>query len=277
LLFFLYVVTSFMPLLPPVLILFDTTAVLAGKSLEWQEFARLGECYLPEAILEQLEFMCDRAAEPEVEGKAREFSRFYPTSGWKRTAVQAEHATLKPAPGHTLSKRARLTLTVSSCAYGMALRYPGSLIVLVANDQPLLQKVLDLKINNLCGMPYTALVQWGHTQRRPPVVNHHLQLMRSAANNSDKPGQGTASAARKSVNSSRPIATTRSDKLSARPGGYTAKRQRSNVRLRWLTGWFSSLVSLVIFLVVTATIWHILSPASFNQFWKSLPVIGTPR
>ncbi|MDX2231686.1 MAG: PIN domain-containing protein [Leptolyngbyaceae cyanobacterium bins.349] len=265
-----------MALLPPVLILFDTTALLAGRSLEWQEFARLGECYLPEAVLEQIEFMCDRASEPEVESKAREFSRFYPNSGWKRTGIQAEHPTLKPAPGHALSKRARLALTVSSCAYGMALRYPSSLVVVVANDQPMLQQVLGLQLKNLCGMPYTALIQWVRVQRRPPVINHHLQLMRTVTPNADSAGQRSAPGT-PGVKSAHPRAAPSTHALSTTPGAYTAKRQRSYARSRRWSSLVSSFVSLVILLGAIATIWHILSPASFNQFWRSLPLVGTPR
>lgn len=265
-----------MALIPSVLILFDTTALVTGKSLDWQEFSRLGECYVPAPVLEQMEFMCDRASEPELESTAREFMRFYPTSGWKKTSLQAEHPTLKPAPGHNLSRRARLALEVASGAYGLALRYPERLIVLVANDQPMLQQVMGLKTSNLCGLPMAAFLQWVRSQRRPPVINHHLQLMRASA---AKPGStGNPSATRTSTATSEPrSAALRSETPSVRPGMYTAKRQRAKVRSRQFFSLVSNLVSLVIFLVVIAAIWRFVSPASFTQFWNWLPFVGSPR
>ncbi|MDX2245116.1 MAG: PIN domain-containing protein [Leptolyngbyaceae cyanobacterium bins.302] len=267
-----------MALLPPISIVFDTTALLAGKTLNWQEFSRLGECYVPEAVLEQMQFMCDRASEPETESTAREFSRFYPTSGWKKTSLKAEHPLLKPAPGHNLSKRARLALDVVECCYGLALRYPDRLVVLVANEQPMLQQVMGLQTKNLCGMPVSALLQWVRSQRRPPVVNHHLQLMRSA-----KPGQSSQSSLneagtrRTSTATTRPTSTTAAASTAVRPGMYTAKRQRSSLRSRQFFSLLSNLVSLVILLVVLAAIWRFVSPASFNQFWQNLPILGTQR
>jgi len=218
-----------------------------------------------------MDYLCDRASEPDVESTAREFKRFYANDSWKRTGIQAEHATLKPTPGHTLSKRARLALTVAGCAYGMALRYPDSVIVLITNDQPLLQKVMGLQVNNLCGMPFTALMQWSRSQRRPSVVHHHLQLMRAAGT----PGKASATV--------KPATKSMHGMPSARiadpvaPGTYTAKRQRSQSRSRILSGLFSNLVSLVILVVVIATIWHFVNPASFAQFWKSLPIVGASK
>jgi len=258
-----------MALIPSVLILFDTTALLAGKTLQWQEFTRLGECYVPEAVLEQMYYCCDRASEPDVESTAREFKRFYEGDTWKRTSIQAEHPTLKPAPGHTVSKRARLALTVASCAYGMALRYPDRLVALVTNDQALLQKVMGLKLSNLCAMPYMPLVQWAVTQRRPPVVHHHLQLMRASSNGTAKPQNRAAKAQAASASRSAMPAVT--------PGAYTAKRQRSQSRSRYFMGVLSSIGSLVVLLVVIAIGWNLVSPTSFAQFWNSLPIVGRPR
>lgn len=267
-----------MALIPSVLILFDTTALTAGKSSEWQEFSRLGECYLPEGVLEQMEYLCDRSSEPELESTAREFMRFYPTSGWKKTSLQAEHPTLKPTPGHTLSKRARLSLEVASCAYGLALRYPERLIVLVANDQSLLQQVMSLKIKNLCGLPLPALLQWVRSQRRPPVVNHHLQLLRTSGQPDPSVKRSSTTSTKPVNNASRSAAVTHTDTPAAvRPGMYTAKRQRVKVRSRQFFSLVANLVSLVVFVTILAAFWRFVSPGSFNQFWNRLPIVGSPR
>jgi len=257
-----------MVLLAPILILLDTTALLSGTTRDWRGFSRLGECYVPEVVLEQLEFMSDHAAEPETEAVAREFNQFYPKSGWKKTNTIVEHPTLKPAPGHTLSKRARLTLEVLGCAYGLALRYPTSLVVLVANDQSMLQKVLALHVTNLCGLPVTALQQWHRTQRRPQVVNHHLQLMRSLPGTPSTPVNTRSLSAAKRTAS--PAATV------SRPVAYPAQRRRRSGR-SLLIGLVSNLISLIVLAITVSAVWSVVSPASFKQFWQQLPIVGKPR
>lgn len=263
-----------MALIPSVLILFDTTALLAGKTLDWRSFTQLGECYVPEAVLEQMDYLCDRASEPDVEHTAREFKRFYTDGDWKRTGIQAEHAALKPTPGHTLSKRARLALSVASCVYGMALRYPNSLVVLITNDQPLLQKVMGLQVKNLCGMPFAALMQWARSQRRPSVIHHHLQLMRAVAATSN--GAAPTKLSTHSPAMSR-TASAQATSPGMTPGVYTARRQRSQMRSRYFMGLLSSLGSLIVLMVVIAIVWNLVSPASFAQLWQSLPIGGSPR
>lgn len=261
-----------MALLPSILILFDTTALLAGKTREWQEFSRLGECYVSEGVVEQMQFMHDRASEPDVETTAREFNRFYPTSGWKQTSAIAEHPSLKPAAGHTLSKRARLSLEVLGCAYGLALRYPESLVVLVANDQPMLKQVLGLQTKNLCGLPLAAFIQWHRSQRRPPVVSQHLQQLRS------QPAPIGDLIARKSVASkSGKSPSPRSAVVSPPSVSYGVKRQQQAARSLRISSLLSSLVSVVILLVAVAAVWRVISPASFNQLWQQSPIGGAKK
>jgi hypothetical protein len=171
-----------MALIPPFLIVFDSTALLAGNARDWQDISRLGECFVPMPVLKELRSLCDRAPDPETEAKAREFARFYPNSAWKQANELVEHSSLNPVAGHSLSKRARLSLEVLESAYGLARRHPEALVVLIANDQPMLQRLTPLKTNNLCGIPFTALLQWHRTQRKPESVSKHLQLMRSLTN-----------------------------------------------------------------------------------------------
>jgi len=239
------------------LILLDTTALLTGKTSDWQEFTKLGECYVPELVLEQMNYMCDRASEPEVESVAREFGRFYPDSGWKKTSMKADHPSLKPSPGHTLSKRARLVLDGLGCAYGLALRYPDRLVVLVSGDQAMLQQAFNLETKNLCGIPVPALMQWVRSARRPPVVTQHLQQMRPGA---DGDAHGT-----------RPTSGKR--RGTAPLPSASAQRRLSG---RSLSELFSTLVSLAMFILIIGVIWRFVSPTSFNQFWQNLPVVGKP-
>ncbi len=249
-----------MALIPSVLFLFDTTALLASKTLNWQEFAKLGECYVSASGLEQIEFMCDRASEPETERAAREFMRFYPTSGWKKTSKTAEHPALKPAPGHKLSKRARIVMDALGCAYALALRYPDRLIVVVANEQPLLQQVTGLQTKNLCGLPVPALLQWVRSQRRPPVITHHVQQMRSTQGGNK---------------------TGPSDAVGRYPNadqGWDAPKRRWAIwRSLNTSGIFSTVISWMMLLVLIGVGWRIVNPVSFNQFWQQLPLVGKPK
>ncbi len=262
-----------MAVLTPVLLLFDSPALLKSSSRDWANFRQLGECYVPEGVLEALEFLSSQATEPGDESTAREFLRFYPTQDWKKTNVSADHATLKVAPGHALSKRARLALAVLQCAYGLALRYPDRLVVLVSHDPSVLQKVPPLEKPNLCGLPLTALLQWGRSQRRPTVVSHHLQFVRAASGKAQgTPGSATAQPSRRAT-----PATVRSSAPAtvdwAAPKGRRGQWGWSLKLRRGLT----NLVSLAIFLGAIAVGWRWLHPVSFNQFWNQLPIVGQPK
>lgn len=260
-----------MAILPPVLLLFDSTALLGGCSRDWAEFGQLGECYLPEGVLDAMEFLSSNATERSDESTAKEFLRFYPTQGWKKTTVIGDHATLKVAPGHALSQRARLAIEVLRSAYGLALRYPNSLVILVSQETSVLQKVPPLEKVNLCGLPLTALLQWVRSQRRPQVVSHHLQLMRSASNTPVNSGS-----APKRPGGTGP-ATTRSTAPPAMD--WSAPKARRGLwgwRLQ-LRVWLTNLVSLAVVLVAIAIAWRWISPTSFNQFWNQLPIVGRPK
>lgn len=258
------------PLLPPILLLFDTTALLATKTRDWQEFLQLGECHVPDAVLEQMEYMNDRASEPEVEAIAREFNRFYPNSGWKKTNSLAEHPNLKVAAGHSLSKRARLSLDVLRCAYGLALRYPNSLIVLVANDQSMLKQVLDMQVKNLCGLPLTALVQWNRTQRRPQTVSQHLLNLRTPSDVVGDPIKPRRlRVAPSTARSHHPPASAPAPKVVS----LQADRQRKAAKSLKVSSFVSNLISLGVLVIAIAAVWRVVHPVSFNQLWQQLPLV----
>jgi hypothetical protein len=261
-----------MGLLPSLLIVFDTTALLSGQTRDWLEFSQLGECYLPEAILEEMQSLNDHASDPAIEKVAREFNRFYPTSGWKRTGIRAEHPSLTPAEGHTLSKRSRLALEVLQCAYGMARRHPSCLVVLVANDQPMLQRLLALNTANLCGLPLAAFLLWSRTQRRPAAITHHLQRMRSPTAIA-----GDEVPARK-VGPPPPSPWPPEPEVPAsRPTSYQATRQRRNLRSAQISRLLSSVVTWLVVAIAIAVVWRVVHPSSFQQFWRQLPIVGKQR
>jgi hypothetical protein len=256
-----------MSLLPSFVIVFDTTALLAGKTREWQQFSQLGECLVTEGVLEAMNELCDRAPEPAIEATAREFIRFYPTSGWQVSLAIAEHPSLKPVDGHSLSQRARLSLEVLKGAYGVARRRRDSLVIVVANDQPMLQKIQGLNTKNLCGIPLAALMQWSRTQRRPAAVAHYLQLTRSPET------AATIATSRQTVSSPYSKSTGRLATAPTPVMSRSARKTSARRPAHW-SRLVANGVNLIVFLTVGAIAWRFISPASFNQLWQKVPIFG---
>jgi len=247
--------------LPPFLIVLDLSALIAGNLRDWQTISPVGKCLVPKAVLEEMENLSQTAPEATTEHAAREFVRFFPTSEWQITQSLASHPSLKEAEGHTLSKKARLSLTVAQTVYGLARNHPDALVLLVANDATLVQRLKDLDVTNLCGIPYTALVQWARTQRRPILVTQQLQVMRPESGVVGGATHSPAIANRPAAQSSpSPVADARS-----------ASSRRPPWRLRF-GNLFFNLLNLAIGVVVVAALWRTISPASFNQFWRQLPL-----
>jgi rRNA-processing protein FCF1 len=249
-----------MAALPPFLLVFDISALISSGEREWREFSRIGDCFVPRAVLEEIQHLCDRATETSQEQVAREFSRFFPVGGWKSTLSIATHPALKPAEGHELSKRARLALTVAQTAYGLARNRSDALVVLVANDQGLMQRIRGLGVANLSTIPLVALVQWGRTGRKPPVVTHQLQAMRTTTSTTvpatvGKPPRAVASPPAK------PITT---------PSPAVRRSTRPALRIP-IASIFFNLLTVAMVGAVAALFWHLLFPHSFAKFWNQLP------
>lgn len=253
-----------MAALPPVLILLDISALLAGRTRDWQLFSRVGTCYVPRAVLEEMEFLCNRASEPEVERVAREFSQFYPTSGWQPSVSIATHPSLRPAPGQSLSSKARLSLAVAQTAYGLSRNRSEALVVLVANDQSLIRRLRIIDAPNLCGIPMTALVQWGRTLRRPLVVTNHLQMMRSPVGVVG--GMTTVSPSMRSATVQRAAAAPSKRTVTRRPPAAPHSLRIAQA--------FYNLLTLLLITLLGLGIWRVVQPASFEQFWQQLPIPG---
>lgn len=247
-----------MTVLPPFLLVLDISALIAGRTRDWQEFSHLGECLVPKAVLDEIQFLCDRAPEPTVAATAKEFTRFFPTSGWRVTTSIASHPALQPAEGYALSHKARLALAVAQSVYGLARNRPEGLVVLIANDQGLLQRLRMLNMPNLCGMPLAALVHWVRTQRKPPVVSHQL-LLRSLVGVAQPAAVG------------QPVRTA----VAARPVAVEPK-PRPVRRVPDFSAAIGQLISTVVMAALVAiaglTAWRILQPASFHTWWKQSPL-----
>ncbi len=261
--------------LPNILFLLDLTALLVGKPREWQEFSRLGKCYVPQVVYEEIQALSKVSVERNHEQTAREFYRFFADSNWQLTGAGAVHPSLQPSDGQNLSKRARLTQTVAECAYGFARTSPRRLVVLVSNDQSLLKRIQDLGVANLSGVPVSAMLIWSRSGRRPPIVAQHLQAMRSTtvtANSMTVPRR-VAVAPAPTRTPSRPVRQPQQRLRRVQP-----LYDRPNL-LQQLTTGVSSLVALTIALSIA---WYAIQPRSFNQFLRdrnlpTLPEIPSPN
>jgi hypothetical protein len=168
-----------MAAIPPVMLVMDISTLSSATTREWLEFSRVGTCYIPRVIYEEMRLLFDRSPDPDLERISREFNRFYPHSGWKITDVVGHHPALKTTTSHALTKRARVSLAVAKCAYGLAQEFPQNLVVLVASDRSLLQKVYDMQVDNLCGIPGSGLIQWSRSGQRPIAIIQKIQQMRT--------------------------------------------------------------------------------------------------
>ena len=167
---------------PPVILVFDISALSVSAPSEWREFSRVGSCYVPQVAYEEMKLMFDRSPDPDLERIAKSFNRFYASSGWQITDVNAHHPSLKVGSGQALTRRARVSLAVGRCAYGLSQAFPSSLIILVSRDRSLLQRLYEVPVVNLCGITGESLLQWSRTGQRPIAVSQKFQQFRTAYN-----------------------------------------------------------------------------------------------
>ncbi len=247
--------------LPPVHLLFDLGALLVGKTREWQEFSRIGQCFLPQVVYDEIHALANTEADHPQKKTAKEFLKFLSGSNWQLSRATATHPQLQPVPDQHLGKRSRLALLVSEAAYGTARGSVGRMVVLISNDQASLRRIQELKIPNLSGLPVSAGLIWSRTGRRPAVVIQHMQEMmersRAFATASAPQRFATAVASRPTV----AIAPTRTEpKLRHAP----TPLARPNV----LSQLMSSASSILALAIAVSLVWYLVQPRSFNQFLR---------
>lgn len=267
---------------PPVLLIFDLTALLSCGTRNWQEFSRIGQSFVPKVVLDEIQTLATQGTDPQLEPSAREFDRFYPTSGWNDWDYRQSHPSLRPASGATVSKRARQSLAIAESAIGLAHHQPGDLVVLVTNDQPLLKRINELDLPNLAGVPTAELIQWSRTQRRPLLIN---QKLRSVATSSpplvaQTPLANPAPAARRQPPAPPPPRATGSRSTATRPvAPRPVTPQTSSYRSAHpsaLSQIASGLLALAIAGTLGLVLWRVVQPASFNQFWQRTGLPALP-
>lgn len=165
--------------LPPVLLLIDINVLVTSNLRDWHQYSAVGSCILPQSVADEMHLLFKDAIDPDLERVAKEFHRFQASHQWQSTEIMATHPLLKGPEGRAISKKARLSLAVARCAYGVAKRYPARMVVLATNDQPQIQRIQALQVPNLCCVTGTALQQWSQYGRRPVSVMQHWQQMKA--------------------------------------------------------------------------------------------------
>lgn len=173
--------------IPHILLVFDISALLVGKTQEWQEYIHIGNCYLPQVIYDEIKLISGRTIDPIEEKVAREFNRFWRNSGWIITKAKSTHSLLMPAAESHNSKQARLVVAVAQCAFGLSQEQPDNLVVFVTNNQPLLQRIQALNVKNLCAITSTNLLQWCRTGVRSLIITQKLHEMMKVSTEMPKP------------------------------------------------------------------------------------------
>lgn len=259
---------------PSLIFVFDVSAITAGKTREWQWFSGLGECWLPQTVLDEMEFLCNRAAEPSIESTAREFARFLPGSDWQVTEISDSHPALKPASGQNVSKRARIALSVAQTAYGLSRSFPGTLIVLIANEQSLLRRLQNLGVPTLTGLPVSALLQWHRTGQPPAAFATQLKAMElgTPLPTAASPAAHPASSAASKTTKSPPRKTTSRAQSGARPQSSASRSARSSLLSQLISG----LMALIFLTVGVGLLWKLGQPESFDRTWQKLGLPALP-
>jgi rRNA-processing protein FCF1 len=235
------------------LLVFDSSAILAGRLARWQEWARFGVCVLPQAVLAELERLAREAIEPQEESTARAFLRHQPSLGFAVSAARAWVEEVN-ASGHSL--RARLEQAIAECAYALAQQQPGSLVV-VSNDRPLVGRIQELGVSNLCAISLAELNRWVRQQQRPQAVVRALgRLPRPLL-------PATPLSSRPSARPPSPV----SQGSRGSPLGLTPAGVQKALALVWALAFFSAAGLLA---------WRWLDPKGSEGLWRQLPLSRIP-
>lgn len=288
--------------LPPVILVLDVGVLVTGSQREWQQYPSVGTCVLPQAVVDEMQFLLMHAPDSDLERVAREFNRFQVGQKWQSTELLATHPMLKAQDGHALSKKARLSLAVAKCAYGLAKRYPSRLVVLATNEQPQIQRLQMLQMPNLCGITGVGLRGWSQSGQRPIAVLQHWQQMKAMgiddpsqnlvvgtrgraddinpnsglslhnglSRSPARPAAATVSPSRRTspatqVPRSTPSRSTASRK--SRPNRPNRSKSLSN-RPDFISQIISLVGTVIVLWVVGWLAWQLFNPAQLSNFWE---------
>jgi len=201
----------------------------------------------------ELERLAREAIEPQEESTARAFLRHQPSLGFAISAARAWVEEVN-ASGHSL--RARLEQAIAECAYALAQQQPGSLVV-VSNDRPLVGRIQELGVSNLCAISLAELNRWVRQQQRPQAVARALGRLPRP------PLPATPLSSRPSARPPSPVGQgSRGSPLGLTPAGV-----QKALALVWALAFFSAAGLLA---------WRWLDPKGSEGIWRQLPLSRIP-
>ncbi|MFS8810484.1 hypothetical protein NW814_08130 [Synechococcus sp. R65.1] len=202
----------------------------------------------------ELERLAREAIEPQEESTARAFLRHQPSLGFAVSAARAWVEEVN-ASGHSL--KARLEQAIAECAYALAQQQPGSLVVVVSNDRPLVGRIQELGVSNLCAISLAELNRWVRQQQRPQAVARALGRLPRP------PLPATPLSSRPSARPPSPV----SQGSRGSPLGLTPAGVQKALALVWALAFFSAAGLLA---------WRWLDPKGSEGLWRQLPLSRIP-
>lgn len=255
-----------------ILIIFDLSAILASHTRDWTIFDQIGTCIIPQIVMDEIDFLCKRASNPDEEKTSREFTRFIVDSTWDITEILADHPSLNSSHNEDLSKNSHLQESIAKSIYGLALEKEKKLIVSVSNKQTLRNNLDSLKQKNLCTLPLSQFIQWIRTKQIPVNVNQQIQIMTGKQVSQTQSNSSSTSNSQSFQNNNRQssVSASNNNQYQSRNKFKTAKKSN------FIGNLISYLFALIGFSLVGLLIWNIAQPESFNKFWEKTGLPSLP-
>jgi hypothetical protein len=149
---------------------------------------------------------------------------------------------------------------------------------LVCNDQALVQRLHAVQAVNLCGLPLAALLNWCRSARRPPVVTHQMQVMKSTAVSSQSQPNALLMTTGTSRSPSPSVRTlTRPQSPATGSKGARSLRPLSSAYPGGLSQIISALYALVALTIAIGIVWYVAQPSSLNRLLRQLRLPTLPE
>ncbi len=271
--------------IPGVILVFDFSALVIGKTQEWQHYTNTGLCYLPGCVYQELKLLTINKNQAAPTKLAQEFMLFWSTSGWKLTNTLADHPLLQPALANQ-SKEARLIVAVAQSAYSLSQKHQNKLIILITNHQLLLERIEALNVTNLSGINLTALREWCRTKFRPLLITQKLQNMMQLSTSLTISSTLSSQIVQKGNIQKNPKTVWQTTQLQGtKPRKTPLKKPVSSLSSKSpVTSGQPSLLALLIsgilafmgLTIITGFTWRSLDLRTFNQVWDHLGLPDLP-
>jgi len=241
------------------ILVFDLSTILSGCTRDWVDFSNHAPCYLPEVVLQELNFLTQRAITPKEEKIAREFLRFFPDSGWEITSTMSAHPALTPKEADNISKNARLSLAIAESVYDLALRRSEEIVVFVTSEGNLLRQLNQTQQPNLAIIPTSQLKQWVRTGEMPLIVKETMINLSNQDNNQgDRNGKKVVKL--KSIDQ---FSSPKNNRVNAQTPRVKSEDSLFNT-IKY------SAIALLSLTITIGVAWYFVAPESFSQTWERM-------